>query len=125
MQFINVHNDFVPTGIDYNSEDFVKVVDYSGFMPDAEQVRAFKFNPQGTGSNVVYDYPDGKVPKHDTVSSELVSLRSGKLDKADIPRLKDKILKDAAASDDKSHSKRVSDAVDKLLGVPGNNPTEK
>lgn len=125
MQFINVHNDFINLGIDYNSENFVKVVDYSGFMPDAEQVRAFKFNPQGTGSSVVYDYPDGKIPKSDTVSPELIALRSGRLDRADIPKLKDKILNDSKASDDASHASRVSAAVDKLLGVPGNAPSEK
>lgn len=58
-----------------------KVVDYSSFRPDREQVRAFHATGQGSTSQPVYD-----DEKH--MPSEIeVEIRSGKLDKAEISQL--------------------------------------
>lgn len=58
-----------------------KVVDYSSFRPDREQVRAFHSTGQGSTSQPVYDDPK-KMP-----SDLEVEIRSGKLDKAEISQL--------------------------------------
>lgn len=109
------NNDYIQESIDYGL--IVPVVDYSNFREDAENIRALKFNPVGAGTVPVYDYPDGVVPSDDTVSQELVLLRSGKLDKAEIDSLKEKIISDELDKNDKAHSDKVSKAVDKVLGV--------
>ena len=109
------NNDYIQESIDYGL--IVPVVDYSNFREDAENIRALKFNPSGAGTVPVYDYPDGVVPANDTVTKELVLLRSGKLDKAEVAELKDKIVRDELSKNDKAHSDKVSKAVDKVLGV--------
>lgn len=115
------NNDYIQESIDYAL--IVPVVDYSNFREDAENIRALKFNPAGAGTVPVYDYPDGVVPADDSVTEELVLLRSGKLDKAEIDELKDKIVKDELANNDKVHSDKVSKAVDKVLGVDSESST--
>lgn len=93
------------------------VVDRASFRPDSEMVRSFKFNPQGERTTPVYDYPDGQVPNDDTVTPEIVALRSGKLDKADVEYLKNQVLQNAKNDSDAKHAEAVVKALDKALGI--------
>lgn len=93
------------------------VVDRASFRPDSEMVRSFKFNPQGERTTPVYDYPDGQVPKDDTVTPEIVALRSGKLDKADVDYLKKQVLDSAKNDADAKHAAAVVKALDEALGI--------
>lgn len=115
MKFKTISNDWIENLIDW--DDVHTVADVSSFRPDAEQVRALKFNPQGSGSTPVYDYPDGKVPEDDPISDTIVALRSGRLDKADVERIREGILKDANSKADKEHADKLAKAVDKALGI--------
>lgn len=115
MKFSNITSGFVFVSPDYSS--LPTVTDVSNFRPDSEQVRALKFNPQGSGSTPVYDYPDGKVPDDDPISMEIVALRSGKLDKADVDRLKDNILKNAEKDSENALIKKVEKSFLETLGV--------
>lgn len=90
--------------------------DLSSFRPDSEQIRAFKFNPEASGQTPAYDYPDGKVPKDNPITDEIVLLRSGKLDKADADALKAKIIADAKRSNDDAYAERVKKAMEDILG---------
>ena len=93
------------------------VVDQSSFRPDSEMVRSFKVNPQGERTSPVYDYNDGLVPDDDPVSPEIVAIRQGKLDRADVERLRQNILDSAKNDADYRHAKQVVDAIDKTLGI--------
>ena len=96
----------------------VKTVDESNFRPDAEQVRALKFNPAGgMASSPVYDYPDGKIPKDDKVTDTIVALRSGRLDKADVDKLKRDINSIGAENSKQLKDAKLRDAVERTLGV--------
>lgn len=101
--------------------DVLDVSDKSSFRPDSEQVRALKFNPQGVGNTPMYDYPNGDVPKDDTVTAELIALRSGKLDKADIEKVKRDILNNAVESDNNAKADKLAKAVESALGISDNN----
>uniref|UniRef100_A0AAU8AWP1 Uncharacterized protein n=1 Tax=Dulem virus 233 TaxID=3145710 RepID=A0AAU8AWP1_9VIRU len=124
MDFINVVTNYKFDGF---TSKVASVTDTSSFRPDSEQVRALKFNPQGSGSTPVYDYPDGSIPDDDPVSDEIVALRSGKLDKAEINSLKDKIINDAKRSKDENEISQASKSLKELLGVSenSNQPSEK
>ena len=110
----------IDNGYTFKPLSYVKLhtsADLSSFRPDAEQVRALKFNPQSSGSTPVYDYEDGVVPKDDTVTPEIVALRSGKLDKADAEALKAKIFAEAKKSNDEAYMNKVQKAVENVLGI--------
>lgn len=99
----------------------VKTVDESNFRPDAEQVRALKFNPAGgIAASPVYDYDDGKVPKDDKVTDTIVALRSGRLDKADVDKLKRDIGVTGSENAKALKDAKLRDAVEKTLGVSDN-----
>lgn len=92
-------------------------VDRASFRSDSEMVRSFKFNPQGERTTPVYDYNDGQIPKDDTVTPEILALRSGKLDKADIDYLKNQVLQNAKNDSDAQHAQAVVKALDEALGI--------
>lgn len=57
---------------------------------------------QDTGSTAnAYDYKDGKIPSDDSVTDLIVLLRSGKLDKADVAKIKAELEKVAKDESDK------------------------
>lgn len=98
-------------------------VDLSQFTPDSERTRAFKFNPgTGDGTTPMYDYPDG-APKSedDVVDDAILAIRSGKLDKADVPRVKEYILQQAKAKRDAETFKKTQEALNKTLGIDNDN----
>ena len=115
MNFINITNNVPIWRIDYS--EVPQIVDLSSFMPDAEQVRSLKFNPAGERTTPTYDYSDGVVPKDDTVTPELIALRSGRLDKADIDNIKKSIYKDSKDEMDSKRSEKMLEAVEKQLGL--------
>ena len=115
MNFINVTNNVPIWRIDYS--EVPQIVDLSSFMPDAEQVRSLKFNPAGERTTPTYDYNDGVVPDNDTVTPELIALRSGRLDKADIDNIKKSIYKDSKDEMDSKRSEKMLEAVEKQLGL--------
>lgn len=116
--FQNIIADTLQIPPSYSAYD--DVVDKSSFRPDSEQVRALKFNPQGSGSVPCYDYPDGKIPDDDPVSPTIVALRSGKLDKADVAKIQKSIYDEAKTTKDTEKYKKVSEALDKALGISDN-----
>ena len=89
-----------------------KVVDDSEFQPDSELVRSAKFAPSGgDGSTPLYDYPDGNVPENDKVSKLILQIRTGKLDRADVDRIKEVIIEEAKSDTVKAENKALLDAV--------------
>lgn len=89
-----------------------KVVDDSEFMPDSELVRSAKFAPSGgDGSIPLYDYQDGKVPEDDHVTSLLLKIRSGKLDKSEVESIKNAILESAKKDTLDAESKKLLDSI--------------
>ena len=123
MRFVNVCGSGKDASMSYS--EISPVVDLASFRPDAEQVRAFKFNPQGVGSVPQYDYSDGQIPKDDTVSPAIVALRSGRLDKADAARLQRSIIEDARRMNDKAKADKVEKALNKTLGLDGDSSESK
>jgi len=59
----------------------------------------------GSAGNLFYDYQDGVVPDDDPVTSLIILLRSGKLDRADVQKIQDE-LKSVA---DNEHSKYTAE----------------
>lgn len=74
---------------DNDSSDYYDdIVDKTEFRPDSETIRGLKLSAgAGVTDKGLYDYPEGKIPDVDTVTPELIALREGKLDKADIQKL--------------------------------------
>lgn len=105
-----------------NYDVIPSVVDDSEFCPDSEMVRSAKFSPSGgDGSTPLYDYPDGKVPDNDKVSSLVLKIRSGKLDKADVEKVKEAIFNAAKKDTDAADNAALKQAVkDTLLGTDTN-----
>lgn len=81
-------------------DDVVRTDDFKKVMEDNRNSDL----SQDTGSTGgVYDYEDGKIPDDDKVSNLVLSLRSGRLDKADIQKLREQYeqnAKDEAAQND-------------------------
>lgn len=101
------------------------VVDASTFRPDSEAVRSLKFQPQSSDlTKPVYDYPDGNIPDDDSISPEIIALRSGKLDKADIPQVKQNIIEKAKASGEADKADKMLKAVEKTLGISESEKSE-
>ena len=116
MRFINVTNNDKAKVLCYGAVQ--TVVDLASFRPDSEMVRAFKFNPAGgQGVEPKYDYPDGQIPKDDTVSPAIVALRSGRLDKADAEKVKRAVIDDAKRMNDKVKAEKVEKSLSKTLGL--------
>lgn len=55
----------------------------------------------GSVGNLAYDYQDGVVPQDDPVTPLIVSLRSGKLDRADIQKIQEQLKSIAQDEQDK------------------------
>lgn len=102
------------------------IVDRSQFKSTAEQKRAMQASNQGAGDKGLYDYEAGEeIPtgKNRITDTELM-LRTGKLDKADVQKLK--TIAEAEASDtiekaklekaDRENKNRT-EALDKLIGA--------
>lgn len=87
-RYVKPYNEEV---IDFKNERcdyFDDIVDKSEFRPDTETIRGLKLSAGAGVSDVgQYDYPEGKIPEVDTVTDELIALREGKLDKADVQKL--------------------------------------
>ena len=116
MKFGEIINNWKPLKVDYSNVP--DVVDRASFRPDSEAVRALKYRPSdGSVGNPVYDYVDGKIPKNDPVSNDIVLLRSGRYDKAEIDKVKQKIIDDAKATGDEQLAEAVRAAVLKNLGI--------
>lgn len=75
------------------------IVDRTDFRPDSETLRGYKLsNGAGITDSGNYDYPQGDT-SHDTVTPELIALRNGRLDRAEVQKLAeatDKALKETA-----------------------------
>ena len=75
------------------------IVDRTDFRPDSETLRGYKLsNGAGVTDSGNYDYPEGDTSK-DTVTPELIALRNGRLDRAEVQKLSeatDKALKETA-----------------------------
>lgn len=91
------------------------IVDKSEFRPDTETIRGLKLS---AGSKLtdcgLYDYKDGKIPEVDTVTPELLALREGKLDRADVQKLAaeaDAALKDSVSIAEKEKLLAEKEAV--------------
>ena len=107
-------NGFVSHPFDFSEIPFS--TDVASFRPDSEAVRSLKFNPSGgDASTLEYDFKDGK--DDGKISDVMLTVRSGKLDKAEIQTLTDS-LKDSSekASKDSLDALR-SEKVDKVLGI--------
>ena len=114
--------DFVLPDLDH--ESFIEeIVDKSDFRPDSEETRAKRltsFAPDGNDG--VYDYPDGYKDDSPTVSAEIIALREGRLDKADVQRIKSELeetankdLADAKAKEALEQAEAVSKARTEYL----------
>lgn len=113
MQFMNLSNGWTQKNVDFSS--LPTVVDVSSYRPDAEQVRAMKFNPVGSSATPLYDYSDGKVPKDDPATLEIVALRSGKLDRADVDRIKANIEAEARENTNNVKLDKLADSIAKTF----------
>lgn len=101
------------------------IVDRSNFVTTAETKRGKVAGKVGAGDRGLYDYEDGKIPDEKERLTEVeLLLRSGKLDKADIQRLRE--VADQKLTDDRDKqlleqedkaAKNRKAALDKLLDV--------
>lgn len=91
------------------------IVDKSEFRPDSETIRGMKLSAgSGLTDNGLYDYPEGKIPDVDTVTPELVALRNGLLDKADVQKLSqeaDEALKESMSNAEKEKLLAEKEAI--------------
>ena len=85
-----------------SSDYYDDIVDKSEFRPDSETIRGLKLSVgSGVTDKGLYDYSEGKIPDVDTVTPELIALRNGKLDKADVQKLSqeaDEALKESMSN---------------------------
>lgn len=116
MKFGEIINNWKSLKVDYSNVP--DIVDRASFRPDSEAVRALKYRPSdGSVGNPMYDYVDGKIPKNDPVSNDIVLLRSGRYDKAEIDKVKQKIIDDAKSTGDEQLAEAIRAAVLKNLGI--------
>ncbi len=91
------------------------IVDKSEFRPDRETIRGLKLSAgAGVTNKGMFDYPEGVVPDDDTVTPEIVALRNGKLDKADVQKLSqeaDEALKESISNADKEKALAEKEAL--------------
>lgn len=111
--FINLNGKEFSLGLPKVKYD--DIVDRSDFHPDEDLLRSVS---KGQVSTTVgsYDYDSDKVPfsDKDTVSPVIVALRSNKLDKADVQKLKqdmEKLSKDESST---AIEKKNLDKLDKI-----------
>lgn len=85
---------------DSSPDYYDDIVDKTEFRPDSENVRSARASGGAMSGGGLYDFPDGIVPDSDCVTKEIIALRNGRLDKAEVQALKeqtDKALKDAVS----------------------------
>lgn len=85
------------------------VVDRSTFRPDSESVRQSVLSGSGFGLKGVYD--DSDVPPSDLE----VSIRSGKLDKAEVGQILANKTKEAKETIDRNRKKAIADAKEAIV----------
>lgn len=123
---------FCPDSFDYNSVTInlydEEIVDKSDYRPDTEDTRAKRLTSfVADSSDGLYDYPEGFKDDLPIVSSEVIALREGRLDKADVQRIRSELqetankdLADAKAKEALDEAERVSKArteyLDKMTG---------
>lgn len=113
--FSNFVSDFKFVPMSY--KDVLKVVDDADFLPDSELVRALRVSGSGSSDNLLYDYDDGVVPENDTVTSEVLALRSGRLDKAEVQTMKDALVRSGIDLAKQDKSDAINQAISDALGV--------
>lgn len=99
------------------------IVDKSDYKPDSENKRAAR--SVGTaGEKGLYDFEPDENSDFKKVSSSELLLRTGKVDKADVQKLKEEALESAASDVDKKkdlqkleEAEQRSRKVDEILGV--------
>ncbi len=90
------------------------VVDKSEFRPDADVVRSALSS--GSVSTVgEYDFADGKIPDGYEPSQVILDLRNGRLDKADVQKIKQSLDKDFAVETAKNAERKEIEKADKIL----------
>lgn len=103
--------DFDNCSCDYYDD----IVDKSEFRPDSETVRGLKLSAgAGVTDKGLYDYPEGQIPDVDTVTPELIALRDGKLDRADVQKLSqeaDDALKESMSNAEKEKFLAEKEAI--------------
>ena len=91
------------------------ILDKSEFRPDCETIRGLKLSVgAGVTNKGLYDYPEGVIPDNDTLTPEIIALRDGKLDKADVQKLAeqaDDALKESISIADKEKAQAEKDAL--------------
>lgn len=85
------------------------VVDRSTFRPDSESVRQSVLSGSGFGAQGVYDDPD--IPPSDLE----VSIRSGKLDKAEVGQILAKKTEAAKKTIDENRKKAIADEKERIV----------
>lgn len=115
MVFKEVTNSYNFVPMSY--KDVTKVVDDADFLPDSELIRALRVSGNSAGETPVYDYDDGKVPANDTVTPEVIALRSGKLDRCEVQVLKESLISQGKEVAKQAHQDAVDSAVSSFLGV--------
>lgn len=112
MNFINIENTISePVIVDYS--EIPTCVDESDYRPDAEQLRSLKITGQVSSVSPVYD-TDGDIS---SVTDDIVRLRQGKFDKAEVETLRKNLIDSAIVEGEKSHASQVSKAIDSTLGI--------
>lgn len=91
------------------------IVDKSEFRPDTETIRGLKLSVgAGVTNQGLYDYHEGKIPDTDTVTPEIIALRNGQLDRADVQKLAaeaDDALKDSLSNAEKEKLQAEKEAI--------------
>lgn len=113
--FDNIGSDFPFVPMSYKK--ITKVVDDSDFLPDSELVRALRVSGNAAGDEPLYDYDDGVVPKDDSITPEIVLLRSGKLDKAEVQTLQNSLVQSGVDLASKDKNEAITNAVADALGI--------
>ena len=96
MPFSNKSFEYHDGSPDYYDD----IVDKTEFRPDSENVRSARAAGGAISGGGLYDFPDGVASDSDSVTKEIIALRNGRLDKAEVQALKeqtDKALKDAVS----------------------------
>lgn len=90
------------------------VVDKSEFRPDSDVVRS-ALSSGSVSTTGEYDFKDGKIPEDYEPSQVILDLRNGRLDKADVQKIKQSLDKDIAVEAAKDAERKELDKADKIL----------
>ena len=74
---------------DSSPDYYDDIVDKTEFRPDSENVRSARASGGAMSGGGLYDFPDGVVSDSDSVTKEIIALRNGRLDKAEVQVLKE------------------------------------